>query len=120
MMDAHGWQVMTHAIGDGAVRMVLDGFERVAATGPAPARGRRHRIEHIETVDLADVPRFGKLGVIASMHPVSGFTPPGRLAPARAGGPVGAWAGNIGPIYVAACNLIMLQLDRAYLPIYQR
>jgi hypothetical protein len=32
----------------------------------------------------------------------------------------GGWTGNIGPIYVAACNLIMLQLDRAYLPVYQR
>ncbi|QDU94286.1 prenyltransferase/squalene oxidase repeat-containing protein [Lignipirellula cremea] len=32
----------------------------------------------------------------------------------------GGWTGNIGPIYVTACNLIMLQLDKAYLPIYQR
>jgi hypothetical protein len=32
----------------------------------------------------------------------------------------GSWQGNIGPIYVTACNLIMLQLDKAYLPIYQR
>jgi len=32
----------------------------------------------------------------------------------------GSWEGNIGPIYVTACNLIMLQLDKAYLPIYQR
>jgi hypothetical protein len=32
----------------------------------------------------------------------------------------GSWNGNIGPIYVTACNLIMLQLDLAYLPIYQR
>jgi hypothetical protein len=32
----------------------------------------------------------------------------------------GSWGGNIGPIYVTACNLIMLQLDKAYLPIYQR
>jgi hypothetical protein len=32
----------------------------------------------------------------------------------------GSWTGNIGPIYVTACNLIMLQLDRAFLPIYQR
>ena len=32
----------------------------------------------------------------------------------------GSWSGNIGPIYVTACNLIMLQLDLAYLPIYQR
>ncbi len=34
--------------------------------------------------------------------------------------PDGSWEGNIGPIYVTACNLIMLQLDKAYLPIYQR
>ncbi len=32
----------------------------------------------------------------------------------------GSWTGNIGPIYVTACNLIMLQLDNAFLPIYQR
>lgn len=32
----------------------------------------------------------------------------------------GSWTGNIGPIYVSACNLIMLQLNKAYLPIYQR
>jgi hypothetical protein len=32
----------------------------------------------------------------------------------------GYWTGNIGPIYVTACNLIMLQLDKGYLPIYQR
>lgn len=32
----------------------------------------------------------------------------------------GSWTGNIGPIYVTACNLIMLQLDKGYLPIYQR
>jgi hypothetical protein len=32
----------------------------------------------------------------------------------------GSWIGNIAPVYVTSCNLIMLQLDRAYLPIYQR
>ena len=32
----------------------------------------------------------------------------------------GSWVGNIGKIYVSACNLIMLQLDKAFLPIYQR
>ena len=32
----------------------------------------------------------------------------------------GEWTGNIGPIYVTAINLIILQLDRAYLPIFQR
>jgi hypothetical protein len=32
----------------------------------------------------------------------------------------GSWQGNISPVYVTSCNLIILQLDRAYLPIYQR
>ena len=32
----------------------------------------------------------------------------------------GFWSGNVGPIYVTACNLIMLQLDKGFLPIYQR
>lgn len=32
----------------------------------------------------------------------------------------GSWTGNIGPIYVTACNLIMMQLDKGFLPIYQR
>jgi predicted amidohydrolase YtcJ len=77
---------------------VLDGFERAAAVNPAPARGRRHRIEHIETIDLAEVPRFGRLGVIASMHPVGGFfVPPNRPASVSPAAPVGAWAGNLGP-----------------------
>jgi predicted amidohydrolase YtcJ len=70
MLDKRGWQVMTHAIGDAAVRMTLDAYESAATANPAPERGRRHRIEHIETIDPADVPRFGKLGVIASMQPV--------------------------------------------------
>ena len=42
---------MIHAIGDRAIRMALDAFERAAAANPLPARGRRHRIEHIETID---------------------------------------------------------------------
>jgi len=98
MMDRRGWQIMVHGLGDGAVRMVLDGFERVAASNPAPARGRRHRIEHIETIDPADVARFGALGVIASMHPGGGFTPanPPRTA-ATPAFLLGAWGRNIGP-----------------------
>ena len=70
MLDKRGWQVMTHAIGDAAVRMTLDAYEAAAKANPAPERGRRNRIEHIETIDPADIPRFGKLGVIASMQPV--------------------------------------------------
>jgi predicted amidohydrolase YtcJ len=94
MMDRRGWQIMVHALGDGAVRMTLDGFERLPKVNPMPAHGRRDRVEHIETIDLADVPRFGKLGVIASMHPIGGFVPPDRPAPT---GPQGVWATNVGP-----------------------
>ncbi|HTM31198.1 MAG TPA: amidohydrolase [Vicinamibacterales bacterium] len=90
MLDARGWQIFVHAIGDGGVRMTLDAFERAAKANPPPARGRRHRVEHIETIDLADVPRFGALGVIASMQP-----PHTRLM--NSPNPRGQWAGNIGP-----------------------
>jgi predicted amidohydrolase YtcJ len=71
-LDKAGWQVQIHAIGDGAVRMSLDALERAAKVNPVPPRGRRHRLEHIETVDPADIPRFGTLGVIASQQPFHG------------------------------------------------
>lgn len=98
LMDRRGWQIMVHGLGDGAVRMVLDGFEHAAAANPAPPRGRRHRVEHIETIDLADVPRFGLLGVIASMHPGGGFVP--AHPPRSSSTPafmLGAWGRNSGP-----------------------
>jgi predicted amidohydrolase YtcJ len=86
--DRGGWQVMIHAIGDRGIRMALDAFERAAAVNPAPARGRRHRIEHIETIDPADIPRFGRLGVIASMQPFHANPAPNQID---------VWAGNLGP-----------------------
>jgi predicted amidohydrolase YtcJ len=88
MMDRRGWQIMVHAIGDGAIRMALDAYTRAAAANPAPPRGRRHRIEHIESVDTADIPRFGKLGVIASQQPFHGNPSANQID---------VWAGNIGP-----------------------
>lgn len=69
-----GWQVQVHAIGDAAVRAALDAFEAAAAAGRAG--GRRHRVEHVETVAVADLPRFARLGVIASMQP--SHAEPGR------------------------------------------
>jgi predicted amidohydrolase YtcJ len=100
MMDRRGWQIMVHAIGDGAVRMTLDGFERLPQVNPMPLRGRRNRVEHIETIDLADVPRFAKLGVIASMHPGGGFFSPSRAASAP-GFALGVWGRSLGPERVA-------------------
>jgi predicted amidohydrolase YtcJ len=72
--DRRGLQIAVHAIGDGAVRMVLDGYE--AARRANGKRDARHRIEHIEVVHPADIPRFRELGVIASMQPLH---PPGSL-----------------------------------------
>ncbi len=72
VLDRGGWQIMTHASGDRAVNMALTAYEHAVRSNPLPDRGRRHRIEHIETVDTADLPRFGALGVVASMQPYLG------------------------------------------------
>lgn len=61
-----GVPTATHAIGDAAVRHVLDAVEKAQAHG---GRGVRHRIEHIETVPDDTLRRFAELGVIASMQP---------------------------------------------------
>ena len=86
-LDKDGWQILVHAIGDGAVRASLDAIEQAAKTNPAPARGRRHRLEHIETIDPADIPRFGALGVIASQQPFHGTPAPSQMT---------VWTANIG------------------------
>ncbi len=65
--DRRGLQVAVHAIGDGAVRAVFDGYEE--ARNRNGARDSRHRIEHIEVIHPDDIPRFASLGVIASMQP---------------------------------------------------
>jgi predicted amidohydrolase YtcJ len=64
----HGFQVATHAIGDRGNRVALDAYE--AALQTAPAVDHRFRIEHVQILDHADVPRFAKLGVIPSMQAV--------------------------------------------------
>ncbi len=61
--DALGLPLAVHAIGDGAVRTVLDCIERVKPRAPG------QRIEHCELIDGADVPRFTQLGVICSVQP---------------------------------------------------
>lgn len=61
--DAAGLPLAAHAIGDGAVRAVLDAIESVRPRTPG------FRVEHAEVIDEADVPRFARLGVIASVQP---------------------------------------------------
>lgn len=67
LMD--GYQVTTHAIGDRANREVLDVYQAEFKAHP-DAKDLRWRIEHAQHLDPADIPRFGKLGVIASMQSI--------------------------------------------------
>lgn len=73
-IDRRGLQIAVHAIGDGAVRQTIDGYE--AAKRRNGPRDSRHRIEHIELIDRADVPRLGALGITASVQPPH---PPGAM-----------------------------------------
>jgi predicted amidohydrolase YtcJ len=85
-LDKHGLQLFTHAIGDYGVRTALDAYEYAATRNHK--RDRRPRIEHIETIAASDIPRFGKLGVIASMQPLHSYPDSDTLE---------VWARNAGP-----------------------
>jgi hypothetical protein len=65
--DKAGLHVMVHAIGDRAIAMLLDIYERVEKEDGA--RDRRFRVEHTQHLREQDIPRFAQLGVIASMQP---------------------------------------------------
>jgi len=91
-----GIQVETHALGDRANRLILDLYEQAFKAVPADERKIREprwRIEHAQNVDPDDIPRFAKLGVIASMQPSHAisdlFFAPARLGMDRL---VGAYA----------------------------
>jgi predicted amidohydrolase YtcJ len=67
-LDAAGFQVHIHTLGDGAVRAAFDAFEAARkANGP---RDARHTLAHLALIDDADLRRFRELGVIANMSPV--------------------------------------------------
>jgi len=90
-----GIQVETHAIGDRANRVVLDLYEKAFKAVPEDqrrVRAPRWRIEHAQIVHPDDLPRFAKLGVIASMQP----------------------SHAIGDLHFAPSRLGMARLDRAY------
>ena len=63
--DRAGVPVAVHAIGDRAVQFTLDIIESLGRRADGP----RHRIEHAETMTDELIPRFGRLGVVASMQP---------------------------------------------------
>jgi predicted amidohydrolase YtcJ len=88
-----GIQIETHAIGDRGNRLVLDCYEKAFAAVPAADRKvaePRWRIEHAQVIDPADILRFRKLGVIASMQPSHAigdlYFAPARLGQARLAG----------------------------------
>ena len=85
-LDKRGLQLFTHAIGDYGVRTALDAYENAETRNHG--RDRRPRIEHIETIAPSDIPRFGKLGVIASMQPLHSYPDADTLD---------VWARNAGP-----------------------
>ncbi len=80
---AKGFQVNTHAIGDRANREILDLYERVFVDNPG-AKDLRWRVEHAQHLHPDDVPRFARLGVIASMQGVH-CTSDGPWVPKRLG-----------------------------------
>ena len=85
-LDKRGFQIFTHAIGDYGVRTALDAYENAEKTNHNS--DRRPRIEHIETITAKDIPRFGELGVIASMQPLHANPNADTL---------NVWARNAGP-----------------------
>lgn len=65
-LDAAGFQIHVHAIGDRAIRITLDALEAaLRANGP---KDLRHHIAHLELINPADIPRFKALGVAANFQ----------------------------------------------------
>ena len=85
-LNRRGFQIFTHAIGDRSVRLALDAYQ--GSYKSSPNKDLRDRVEHIETISAADIPRFGQLGVIASMQPLHAYPDNDTLK---------VWSPNIGP-----------------------
>lgn len=81
-----GIQVSTHSIGDLAIRLTLDAYEKALKESGRPEL--RHKIEHVECVAAADFPRFNHPGIIASFQPLHADPDPVWMA---------AWIKNVGP-----------------------
>ena len=83
-----GFDIAAHAIGDAAVRGLLDAYEVAGGGREVGGAGFGLRIEHAQFVDEADVGRFGRMGVVASVQPCHLLTDVEaicRLTPDRAG-----------------------------------
>jgi predicted amidohydrolase YtcJ len=67
MLDADGFQVHFHALGDGAVRHALDAVEK--AREDNGDSDRRHHLSHLQVIHPDDIPRFAELGAVANFQP---------------------------------------------------
>jgi len=85
-LDRRGFQIFTHAIGDATIQQTLDGY--AAAHKANGTKDSRDRIEHIEDPSAAEIPRFGREGIIASMQPLHAYPNEDVLE---------VWARNVGP-----------------------
>ncbi len=116
-LDAAGFQIHIHAIGDRAIRASLDALEAARkANGP---RDARPLLAHIQLFDPADIPRFRRLGVIADFQPLWAYadtyivdlTEP-QLGPARSRWlyPIGSLARS-GAVLAAGSDWSVSSLD---------
>jgi hypothetical protein len=83
-LDAAGYQLFVHAIGDRGIRVALDAFEHAQQVNGK--RDSRHQLVHIEVVSPEDIPRFHELGVVACMQPRHAMP-----------GGIGQWVKAVGP-----------------------
>ncbi|MCP4313480.1 MAG: amidohydrolase family protein, partial [Bacteroidetes bacterium] len=68
LCDREKFQIHIHALGDGAVRMSLNAYEKARRINGS--WDSLHQIAHLQLVDPADIPRFRKLGVVANFQPL--------------------------------------------------
>lgn len=105
-LDAAGFQVHFHAIGDRAVRVALDAVEQAAKVNGS--KDRRHFLAHVELIDPADIPRFGRIGAYADIQSlwafrdeyISKLTEP-FIGPARS-----RWIYPFGSLHKAAATIV--------------
>ena len=74
LLDAEGFQVHFHSLGDGAVRHALDALE-IAQDRNGTTDGRHH-LSHLQVIDPDDIPRFASLGAVANFQPVWAYNDP--------------------------------------------
>jgi predicted amidohydrolase YtcJ len=104
-LDADGFMVHMHVMGDGAVRAGLDAIERAMRANPP--RDRRHQLAHLGVVHPDDIPRFARLGVGANFTPHWAHADDPAMAPIQAalGSTRARWIHPIASIAAAGATI---------------